>query len=255
MKKITIIGLGIFKDSIRQPVSYFLIMFFSLLIISTRIITTFGFGYEVNMIREMGVCSITLCGLLITILASPAIISEDIRNRSILAIFSKPIKKWEFVIGKYLGIMLTILCAFVFLSVSFGFTLWWKGDQLNYWNTIKSIMISYELVAIIAAISLGLSIFLPMGINMVICLCVYAVGHLSPYIFKTLSAQGGISLVIGNIIYSILPHLDNFNLSSSLATGTLITNWYVIITSVYCLVYIGIIIFIASVLLERKETY
>lgn len=255
MKKMLNIALGIFKDSIRQPVSYFLIIFFSILILSTRVITTFGFGHEISMIREMGISSITMCGLLITILASPGIISEDIRNRTILTVFAKPIRRWEFVMGKYIGIMLTILCAFFFLTPAFGFTLWWKGDVINYGNMIKSIALSYELVAIITAISLSFSIFFPISLNAVICLFIYSIGHLSPYLCGWLIEQRGVSQLIGNIIYSILPNLEDFNLSSALAIGTPITNGYMIITSVYGLMYAGVILFIGIVLLEKKEIY
>lgn len=249
------ITLGIFKDSIRQPVSYFLIIFFSLLILITRIITTFGFGYEINMIREMGISSITLCGLLISVLASPGIISEDIRNKTILVVFAKPVSKQAFILGKYLGIMLTIVCAFFFLVLSFGLTLWWKGDVLQYRNIIKSIILSYELVAIITAISLCFSIFLPIALNAVMCLFIYAAGHLSPYVCGKLIEKGGASQWIGNVIYSVLPNLENFNVSSALAVGTPIPNGYMFITSLYGLAYIGIVLFMAVILLERKEIY
>lgn len=255
MNKMLIITFGIFKDSIRQPVSYFLIIFFSLLILVTRIITTFGFGYEINMIREMGISSITLCGLLISILASPGIISEDIRSRAILVVFAKPISKQEFILGKYLGIMLTIGCAFFFLAFTFGLTLWWKGDALQYGNIMKTIILSYELVAIITAISLCLSIFLPIALNAVICLFIYAAGHLSPYVYGKLIEKGGASQWIANVIYSVLPNLENFNVSSALAVGAPIPAGYMFITSLYGVMYIGIVLFIAIILLERKEIY
>lgn len=255
MSKTLTITIGIFKDSIRQPVSYFLIVSFSVLILVTRIITTFGFGFEVNMIREMGISSIVLCGLLISILASPGIISEDIRNRAILVVFAKPISKQEFILGKYIGIMLTILCAFLFLTLVFGFTLWWKGDVLQYGNIIKSIILSYELVAIITAISLTLSIFLPIAFNAVICFFIYAAGHLSPYVCGRIIEKGGAGQLIGNIMYSFLPNLENFNVSSALAVGTHIPVGYVAITSFYGILYIGVILFIATIVLERKEIY
>lgn len=255
MNKTLIITFGIFKDSVRQPVSYFLVIFFSLLILITRIITTFGFGYEIHMIREMGICSITLCGLLISVLATPGIISEDIRSKAILVVFAKPISKREFIVGKYLGIMLTIACAFCFLILSFGLTLWWKGDVLQYGNIIKSIILSYELVAIITAISFTLSIFLPIAFNAVICFFIYAIGHLSPYICGKLIEKGGTKQWIAEGIYSILPNLENFNVSSALAIGTPIPNGYVLITSLYGVMYTGIILFIAVILLERKEIY
>lgn len=255
MSKTLIITTGILKDSIRQPVSYFLIIFFSLLILTTRVITTFGFGFEINMIREMGISSVTLCGLLISILASPGIISEDIRNRTILVVFAKPVSKREFILGKYIGIMLAIFCAFFFLTLAFGFTLWWKGDVLQYGNIIKTIILSYELVAIITAISLALSIFLPIAFNAVVCFFVYAAGHLSPYVCGRLIEKGGVGQLIGNIMYSILPNLENFNVSSALAVGTHIPVGYVAITSLYGIMYIGAILFIATIILERKEIY
>lgn len=255
MNKTLIITMGIFKDSIRQPVSYFLVIFFSLLLLITRIITTFGFGLEINMIREMGISSIVLCGLLISILASPGIISEDIRNRAILVVFAKPISKREFILGKYIGIMLTILCAFFFLTVVLGLTLLWKGDILHYGNITKSIILSYELVAIITAISLTLSIFLPIALNAVVCFFIYAAGHLSPYICGRLIEKGGVSQFIGNVIYSILPNLEDFNVSSALAAGIPITSGYIAITSFYGLMYIGVVLFIATIILERKEIY
>ncbi|MCF6157970.1 MAG: hypothetical protein E3K32_05230 [wastewater metagenome] len=255
MSKTMTITIGIFKDSIRQPVSYFLIIFFSLLILVTRIITTFGFGFETNMIREMGISSITLCGLLISILASPGIISEDIRSRAILVVFAKPVSTRDFILGKYIGVMLTILCAFFFLTISFGLTLWWKGDALQYGSIVKSIILSYGLVGIITAISLTLSIFLPMAFNAVICFFIYAAGHLSPYICGKLIEQDGIYRFLGNVIYMILPNLEDFNVSSALAVGTPIATGYVVVTSVYGILYIGTVLFIGTRILEWKEIY
>jgi ABC-type transport system involved in multi-copper enzyme maturation permease subunit len=255
VSKTLIITAGVLKDSIRQPVYYFLIIFFSLLILTTRIITTFGFGFEINMIREMGISSVTLCGLLISILASPGIISEDIRDRTILVVFAKPVSKMEFILGKYIGIMLAILCAFFFLTPAFGLTLWWKGDVLQYGNIIKTIILSYESVAIITAISLTLSIFLPIAFNAVVCFFVYAAGHLSPYVCGRLIEKGGISQFAGNVIYSFLPNLENFNVSSALAVGTHVPNGYVAITTFYCMMYTGIVLFLATTILEKKEVY
>lgn len=249
------IAIGFFKETVWQPVYFVLIVFFSLLIASTRILTLFGMGNEVRMIQEMGISSLTLAGLLIMLLAATQVISEESRSRTIVTLLSKPIHRWELIVGKYLGIFLVILCAYLILSAVFYLTLWWKGAGYLSLELPKAISLSFLQVLIISALSLAFSIFLPPPTNAVLCLILFTLGHLSGYIYGWTLKGGFLAKALGKIFYLLIPNLGFLDLTFAVGMGTSIPDIYIGWTFVYGMFYIGMALFAASLLLERREMY
>lgn len=249
------IAIGFFRETVWQPVYFALIFFFSLLILSTRILTLFGMGNEVRMIQEMGISSLTLAGLLITLLVATQVVSEEIRNRTIVTLLSKPVRRWELIVGKYIGIFLVILFAYFILSAVFYLTLWWKGAGYFGPDLPKGILLSLLQVLIIAALSLAFSIFLPLPTNAALCLILFTLGHLSSYIYGWTLKGGVVAKGFGKIVYLFIPNLGFLDLTFAVGMGTNIPNIYIGWTLLYGMFYIGMSLFAAVMFLERREMY
>ncbi len=128
MGKIWIIADTTYRETARQPLYYILLGFFALAIYLSRYFTLFAFqpGDEANMIREMGIASITVCGILLSVVMSSIVITSEVEKLTTLTVLSKPIGRGEFLVGKYLGIVIANLLGIGFLFLIFSYTLWIK---------------------------------------------------------------------------------------------------------------------------------
>lgn len=249
------IAIGFFKETVLQSVYFSLILFFSFLILSTRILTLFGMGDEVRMMQEMGISSLTLAGLLITLLVATHVISEEIRKRTLVTLLSKPVHTWELICGKFLGIALVLLLAYLILSSVFYLTLWWKGEGYTGSDLPKGILLSYLQVLIIAALSMGFSIFLPLTTNAALCLSLFTLGHLSSFIYGSALKGGIFAKGLGKVVYLFVPNLSFLDLTFAIGLGRPVSSIYMGWAVLYSLFYIGITLYAASVMIDRREMY
>ncbi len=100
-----------FRESIRQPV-ILIIMAISVVMIALSPYTTFFTMLESDkMVKEMGLATILVAGLLISAAAASSVVSREIENRTVLTIISKPVGRVEFILGKYLGVLACLFLA------------------------------------------------------------------------------------------------------------------------------------------------
>ncbi len=128
MGKVWIVADTTYREIARQPLYYILLLFFSGAIFFSRFFTLFAFkeGDEQNMIREMGVASLTVCGILLSVIMASVVITSEVEKLTTLTLLSKPISRGQFLVGKYMGLILSNIFAVTFLFLVLAYTLWVK---------------------------------------------------------------------------------------------------------------------------------
>lgn len=131
MGRILIIAGATYRETGRQPILYILTGFSAVLIYFSRWFTLFSFheSDEMNMIREMGVASITVCGIFAAVVLAALAITSEVEKLTTLTILSKPVHRSEFLLGKYLGILRVLFLCWCFLTLALVYTLWEKEGQ------------------------------------------------------------------------------------------------------------------------------
>ncbi|MBI5369242.1 MAG: ABC transporter permease subunit [Planctomycetes bacterium] len=134
MGRVLIIAGTTYREAGRQPILYILAGFFAVLIYLARWFTLFAFHVreEQNMIREMGVASLTVCGLFAAIMLAALAVTSEVEKLTTLTILSKPVRRSEFLLGKYLGILWVVFLCIVFLSLILVWTLWEKEGERKF---------------------------------------------------------------------------------------------------------------------------
>ena len=144
MRTLTI-AVNTLKEAIRQPVIILIIALFGGAVFFSQFITFFGLGEEARMLRDSCLATITIGGLLVAIFASASVISDEIEKKTAMTVLCKPVSRVEFILGKYFGILLALLVAYIIFSVVFLFTiwcnesptvqglfsLWWRNDRIT----------------------------------------------------------------------------------------------------------------------------
>lgn len=121
--KLASIAINTFKEAVRNRVLYVLLFFSVLIMFGAWIASTLSIDDESKIVRDLGVGAINIISLLIAVFVGIGLVYNDLDKKTIYTIVSKPISRWEFVVGKYLGLMLTIAVNVLFMTWIFAMVL------------------------------------------------------------------------------------------------------------------------------------
>src|SRR5688500_19758563 len=104
MRAIALVALHVFRDSVRDKVLYGIVVFAVLLIAASYLIGQLTAGQDMKVIKDLGLAAMSLFGLFIAVFIGIGLVSKEVEKRSIYALLAKPIRRQEFVVGKYFGL-------------------------------------------------------------------------------------------------------------------------------------------------------
>lgn len=249
--KILAVAISAYKESVRQPMFFMLLIGGAILIYASPFYTLFAFGGETKMMKDMAFATITICGLLLALFSASTVVADEIESKRLLTLISKPLTRNEFIFGKFLGIIFGVLVAMAILTLIFVLTLWQMGALGP--MIFRGIILIYIKVALLSAISVAISTRLPVVMNIVICILIFVLGYLSNYLFGFFHEKTFPIYLLGRIFYTIIPNLENFNVAAAIAVGTPISTGYLLTAILYGTLYTTIILMIAAALFQKRE--
>src|SRR5215813_5805817 len=148
-----------FREAVRERVLYNLVLFVLLLIACAILLGELTAGQEGRTIVNIGLNAMLLFGVFIAIFVGVGLVSKEIEKRTVFGIFSKPVRRYEFIIGKYLGLCLTLLVNVAVMGIGVSLALLYvgAGDRaISIWGGIYLIFLE---LAIVTAVALVFSSF------------------------------------------------------------------------------------------------
>ena len=121
---IAAIAKNTFKQAIHQPAVLVTVGLIAAVVFLSQFVTFFGLGEEARMLRDTSLATITVGGLLIAVFATASVVSDEIENRTAVTVLCKPVGRSDFIIGKYMGVLLALAVAYVVFGLVFCFTIW-----------------------------------------------------------------------------------------------------------------------------------
>jgi len=266
----TIISLArnTFKEVVREPLFYVLIVLGSLMVVVARFMPLFTINEDIKMMKDIGLSTVSLTGLVIALLAASRVVYGEIEARTALTVVSKPVRRFQFILGKYFGIMAAVVVALVVVSVVFAAMVWWQvldrplrpedvgPKQLQGLLSVgQGCVLAVLQVSVLTAISLAVSIYANMVVNIAACFSLFLLGNLSGWLLNVSIPDAGkepIKEVVIRAFLGILPYLETYNVQA-LALGTRIPFSYLLSAFGYAVYYSAAVLLIATALFQRRE--
>ena len=256
MRRIATIALHTFKEAARERVLYNLVVFALLMIGAAILFGHISVGIAEIILVNLGLSSISVFGLLIAIFIGIGLVSKEIERRSIFSILSKPVRRWEFIIGKYAGLVFTIFINTAIMTVGFYMALFYQKrhlgpEDLRLLGAIYFILLELTLVVGIAILFSCIST--PV-LSAVFTFCVYLIGHfLNEIRFLGQAANNSALEHVTSAIYYLLPNFSDFDVIARTAHGHAISSTLFVTNSLYALLYVAVLISAAILIFEERE--
>ncbi len=245
-----------FREAVRDRVLYNLILFALLLIGSAIFIGELSAGQEAKIVVDLGLSAMLLFGAFIAIFVGVGLVYKEIERRTLYAILSKPIGRGQFLLGKYLGLNLTLLVNVVIMGIGVMLALLytqraWDPLAVKIWPAI--LLIYFELL-IVTAIALVFSSFSSPALSALLSFFIFVIGHFSSDL-KALSdsASSTPARWIFRMLYYLLPNFSNFSAITATAHGVSPDARTVAGAMVYGILYVAALLSLASLIFRRRN--
>jgi ABC-type transport system involved in multi-copper enzyme maturation permease subunit len=251
--KIRAIALNTFKEAIRDRILYLLLFFAAVSIIFSRILALLTVGDRTKIIMDVGLASLSIFGTLMAILIGTGLVYKEIDKRTIYTLLSKPIHRYQFLLGKYLGLLLTLFVMLVLMTLVF-FVLMLLHRYPIEGKFFLAILFIFVELCLITAVAMLFSCFSTPILSTLFTLSFYLIGHIS-WGLETLIQKmpPGAVKTLARILYTLLPDLENFNFKTEVVHHLPIPPNIFLYSSLYGIFYTIFILALAMMVFRRRD--
>jgi ABC-type transport system involved in multi-copper enzyme maturation permease subunit len=255
-RRVRAITLNTFRESVRDRVLYNLILFVLILVGASIFVSDLSMYQESKFIVDLGLSSMLVFGAIIAIFIGVGLVYKEIDKRTIYNLLSKPVHRYEFIIGKYLGLCLTLLVNSAVMVVGTILALAYVNQgfvALQVSMLPAAYLILLELTLLVAVALMFSSFSTPM-LSALFSFAVYVIGHFSADL-KLAAQLSGSALVkvVLTALYYVLPNLSNFGFIGPASHGKVVPLEMLLTATVYWLVYVTLLISAAILVFQNRN--
>ncbi len=253
MKAIRAIAMNTFKEAIRNKILYSLIFFAFVMMLVSLFLDQATVGQRNKIIKDMGLGSINLFGAIIAIIVGINLVYQEIEKRTIYPLLAKPVRRVQFLFGKYLGIVLTLFVETVLMSCFLLLLVFVYEGRIDFYLTVSLLTIFIELT-VVSAVAIFFSSFSSPFLSGMFTFAIFIIGHLTPYL-KQFGRDSGNAFFeqAATFFYYVLPDLERFNFKAEAVYHLPIEPEKVILTVLYGLLYVSTLMVLSTLSFERRD--
>ncbi len=255
-RRVGAIARNTFREAVRDKVLYNLVLFVLLLTGSAIFLSDLSAAQEFKIVVDLGLSAMLLFGVFIAIFVGVGLVYKEIERRTVYAIFAKPVGRGEFLVGKYLGLCLTLLVNVVVMGAGVTLALLYvrrphDPSVINIW---PAILLIYLELMILTAAALLFSSFSSPALSALLTFFVFIIGHFSADL-KALAASMGTASAkwFFGALYYLLPNLSNYSFITPAAYGKTPEPQVLISAIVYAVVYVAVLLAASTLVFNRRN--
>src|SRR2546421_9161054 len=168
------------------------------------------------ILRSLGLAVILIAGLLITILAGIQVIPTEIERRTINTVLSKPVQRYEFVLGKFLGGLATVFVMILAMGIVFLGVLAWQEKTGLPLDMAKGVIMTFFQMMLLGALAIFFSTFATPVVNFFLSFGIFMVGNMSVVTESLTKNTNPATKLVATIVHFLIPNFGNFNIQNKL---------------------------------------
>jgi ABC-type transport system involved in multi-copper enzyme maturation permease subunit len=223
------------------------------MVMSTKLFGMLTVGDETKIVKDIGLASMQFFSMLIAVMMSMILISREVDNRTVFNILAKPVRRWQFILGKYMGLVMIVAANLLLISIVLMVMVRIVAGEFDVMLLFASTMIMLEMLVLAAFATLFAVLTKPI-LGSLMTLAVYVVGHLSADLWLlTRQLPGELTRTMIAIVYYLLPNLERFDFSTEIVHGLPVPGAAVIWAVVYAFAFVAVVLYLATLRFRGKD--
>jgi ABC-type transport system involved in multi-copper enzyme maturation permease subunit len=256
MSRVAVVALNTFREAVRDRVLYNLVFFALLMMAAAILVGQISIGIENIVIITLGLSAISVIGLLIAVFIGVGMISREIDKRTLYALLAKPLRRWEFLVGKFAGLVLTLGVNTAAMAAGLLLALLYIRHPLERSDVAVLIAVYFILLklALVVAIALLFSCYTTPLLAILFTAGLYIAGLFVQEMRNLRADLMGPALRTGlRWLSYLLPNFENFDVMASAAHARSIPGYLVAQNTAYAMLYCAILLVAASFVFSRRD--
>jgi len=254
--RISTIARNAFREAVRDRVLYNLVLFVLLLTAGAIYLGDLSGGQERKIIVDLGLSAMLLFGVFISIFVGIGLVYKEIERRTVYSIFAKPVGRGEFLLGKYVGLCLTLLVNVAIMGTGVSLALIYVSRGLDplalqIW---PAVLLIYVELTILTSVALLFSSFSSPALSALFTFFVFIIGHSSETLKSLAVSMNSITgrWIFGGAYY-LFPNLTNYSYITPAGHGQAPGVAIMTAATLYALIYISVILSTATLIFRRRN--
>jgi ABC-type transport system involved in multi-copper enzyme maturation permease subunit len=254
------IAVNSFREAIRSKVLYGIAVMAAVLTVVGAAIGSMSLHEEARVARDVSVAGISFFGMVTAVYLGVSMLYAEIQKKTIHTILAKPIERHEFVLGKYLGMVITLTIMALLFLVGLVLQLYAHDTPLTT-PVVMAMLLGYAEVLVVAAIAVFFSSFSSPFLSGIFTVLLWLLGRWTDEISDA-AAHSTIPAfrVIAGAGMRVIPDLHLFSISGSeldgrhvSVHGTFVSWGYVGHAAAYAATWILVLLVLASLIFRKRD--
>jgi ABC-type transport system involved in multi-copper enzyme maturation permease subunit len=251
-----VVALNTFREAVRDRVLYNLVFFALVMIAASILVGQVSIGIEEMVIVNLGLSAISVIGLLIAVFIGVGLVSKEMEKRTLYALLAKPVRRWEFLLGKFGGLVLTLtvntvaMAAGLFLALS----LVAHSDEYRPGSVVVAVYFILLKLALVVALALLFSCYTTPLLAILCTAGLYVAGLFITEMrtFQSKTMSHALQTLLRWLSY-LLPNFGNFDVMAAAAHGRVIPQALIAQNTAYAALYCAIVLTAAAAIFTRRN--
>ena len=256
MKRAATVALNTFREAVRDRVLYNLVFFALLMMAAAIFVGQISIGVEEMVIKSLGLSAISVIGLLIAVFIGVGLVYKEMDKRTLYALLAKPVRRWEFLLGKFGGLVLTLAVNTLAMAVGLFAALLYVKRHLESFDAVLLVAIYFILLKLMLVVALALlfSCYSTPLLAILYTSAFYIAGlfveDMRTFHSTTTGAEANALL---RALSYVLPNFENFNIMAAASHGRAIPAALILQNTAYAALYCTVVLLIAVAVFSRRN--
>jgi ABC-type transport system involved in multi-copper enzyme maturation permease subunit len=256
MRNVLAVAANTFREAVRDRVLYNLVFFALLMMGAAILVGQISIGIEESVMASLGLSAISIVGIFIAVFIGVGLVSKEMDKRTLYALLAKPVHRWEFLLGKFCGLVMTLAVNTAAMAVGLYIALWYVKHPLENsdWYLLVAVYLIWLKLALIVALAMLFSCFTTPFLAILFTLGIYVAGLFAGDL-RTMQAVDLTPAAMGmfKAISYVLPNFENFNVMAAVVHGRSVPAALVGQDTGYTILYAGVVLLAASLVFARRN--
>jgi ABC-type transport system involved in multi-copper enzyme maturation permease subunit len=252
-RHVTALARGTFRETVRDRVFYLVAVFGFVMLAATTVLSPLTIGAQGKIVSDVGLAAMVLLGLLVVVFVGSGMVHKELDKGTITTILAKPVGRREYLLGKFLGLNLTMAVMLVIMGGMFLLMLLMSPGAFSL-RFLAAFYLTFLELSVVTAVVVFFSTCVSPVLAAVFTLGVFAAGHLSQSIRDFGSLQeGAMTQAVSTFVYYAMPNLEVFNVRGAVVHGDPVTAAHVLVATLYAVCWAALLLLLSGAVFSRRE--